>query len=96
MNTLIFKKHICKLTYTEWVPPAFQTFYSHRKCCSISSAFIRIGSKLLVDLLSQPIDSLLVFKIIQKLQFGAKSNLSFFILKTSFKSGVCITMIFFA
>ena len=34
--------HICELTCIERVSPAFQTFYWHRKCCSISPAFVPV------------------------------------------------------
>ena len=33
--------HICELTCIEQVSPAFQTFYSHRKCWLVSSAFLQ-------------------------------------------------------
>ena len=37
--------HICELTSTERVSPAFQTSYPLQKCCSISPAFIQVNRR---------------------------------------------------
>ena len=56
--------HICDLTQIEQVPPAFQTSYSHKKCCSISSTFVlshlpSVG-EIKVCFFRKPTDTLLV------------------------------------